>query len=94
MTKGKSTKAQGTVTVEMALPYENATVTLTGADPNEDVVINVLRSGAGTELIEATTDGSGNATATFVGITPGIYTVWVTSPVHADIVADAVEATL
>lgn len=91
MTKSKSSKSAGTITVDTVAPYENATISLTGADPDEDVVFSVDRSGAGTELIEGHTDDTGAATATFVVITPGVYRVSVVSPVHTDVFVDPID---
>ena len=94
MTKGKSTKSAGTVTVQMAPPYQDAVINMTGGDPDEDVVFSVDRAGAGTELISGHTDSSGAATATFVVITPGTYTVSVISPVHTDVFVDPIDASI
>ena len=94
MTKGKSTKASGSLTVQMVGSYQDGTINLTGADPNEDVLISIDRPGGGTQIIEAQTDGTGAASATFVPTGPGTYRVYVTSPEHTDMVADAVDAVL
>lgn len=94
MTKSKSAKSSGTITVQMAGPYQDAIITLTGIDPNEEFLFKIDRAGAGTQVIEAQADNTGAATATFVPTSSGTYLVYATSPEHFDDVADAVEAVL
>ena len=86
----KATKDSGTVTVDLAGHYNEAVATLSGADPDKDVVFHI-DSGSGVQDVTATTDSSGKATATFIPSSHVTYRIWVTSPVHVDPIADVVE---
>jgi hypothetical protein len=81
------------LTVSAVKTRNNCAAALTGG-PASAAVVFIAGSGSQSELINATTDGSGNATVNFVPPSPGLLSIRVIQHVADVVIAGPITATI